>query len=273
MSKYFGEMSEDEFDEALKEIWAYKKTKDKKKESDNEIKELYNQCCSFWSKLKAFFSEPCTKEVFVQRGINFKLFILDIVETVVFVIVAIILLKFFIGEIRWIPSGSMKPTLIEGDKVFIERFSRFVSSPARGDIMVFYPPFIKLENTPVKLFERLTGFFCDDIAYIKRVIGLPGEKYEIKPDDNGIYHVYINDVMLNEPYVKNPLEYSPCTEGMFCGPAIIPENNYLMLGDNRGNSTDGRYWGLLHRDRFIGKAVQVFRFSSLSINKRPSQYE
>lgn len=273
MSKYFGEMSKEEFNDAMKEIMAYKKDKAEKKTTTDEAKEFFSQCSSFFCKFKNFFSTPCTKEVFIKRGISFKLCVLDIIETVVFVVVAIIILKFFIGEIRWIPSGSMKPTLIEGDKVFIERFSRFVSTPKRGDIMVFYPPFVELENTPIKLFKRLTGFFCDDVAYIKRVIGLPGEKYEIKPDYDGIYHVYINDMMLNEPYIKNPLEFSPCTEEMFCGPAIIPENQYLMLGDNRGNSKDGRYWGLLPKDRFIGKAVQVFRFSSLSLNKRPNQYE
>ena len=64
----------------------------------------------------------------------------ETVETVVFVVVMVIIIRFFIGEIRWIPSASMHPTLIEGDRIFVERFSRFYTTPKRGDIMVFYPP-------------------------------------------------------------------------------------------------------------------------------------
>lgn len=182
----------------------------------------------------------------------------ETVETVVFVVVMVIIIRFFIGEIRWIPSGSMRPTLVEGDRIFVERFSRFYSTPKRGDIMVFYPPFEELRNTPVKVFSRLTGFFCKDVAYIKRVIGLPGDKFEIKADSSGRYTVYINDKPLTEPYIRSVYDYTPCIEGMNCGPAVIPPKHYLMLGDNRGNSQDGRYWGLLSEDRFIGKAVFLF---------------
>lgn len=202
------------------------------------------------------------KEELKEKFKNFyeknKPAIKETVETVVFVIVMVIIIRFFVGEIRWIPSGSMRPTLIEGDRIFVERFSRFYSTPRRGDIMVFYPPFEQLKNTPLRVFARLTGFFCKDIAYIKRVVGMPGDKFEIKADENGKYTVYINDKPLNEPYIKSPYDYPPCTEAMLCGPAVIPDKHYLMLGDNRGNSQDGRYWGLLPEDRFIGKAVFLF---------------
>lgn len=182
----------------------------------------------------------------------------EIIETIVFVIVMLIIIRFFVGEIRWIPSGSMRPTLIEGDRIIVERFSRFYTTPKRGDIMVFYPPFEKLENTPWKVFSRLTGFFCKDIAYIKRVVGMPGDKVEIKSDETGKYTVFINNEPYNEPYIKSPYDYRPCDATMFCGPYEIPEKHYLMLGDNRGNSQDGRYWGLLPEDRFIGRAVLLF---------------
>jgi len=182
----------------------------------------------------------------------------ETVETIVFVVVMVIIIRFFIGEIRWIPSGSMKPSLIEGDRIFVARFERFYTTPKRGDVMVFYPPFEELKNTPWKVFSRLTGFWCKDIAYIKRVVGLPGEKFEIKADSTGKYTVYINDKPLDEPYVKSAYDYSQCTEAMFCGPMEIPEKHFLMLGDNRGNSQDGRYWGLLGQERFIGKAVFLF---------------
>lgn len=182
----------------------------------------------------------------------------EIIETVVFVVVMVIIIRFFIGEIRWIPSASMRPTLIEGDRIVVERFSRFYTTPKRGDIMVFYPPFEKLKNTPWKVFSRLTGFFCKDVAYIKRVIGMPGDKFEIKTDKNGKSTVYINDKPLNEAYISSQYYDKPCTQDMICGPIVIPEHEYLMMGDNRGNSFDSRWWGFLPEDRFIGRAVILF---------------
>lgn len=182
----------------------------------------------------------------------------ETIETIVFVIVMVIIIRFFIAEIRWIPSASMHPTLLEGDRIIVERFSRFYTTPKRGDIMVFYPPFEKLPNTPWRVFSRLTGFFCKDIAYIKRVIGMPGDKFEIKTDKLGKSTVYINDKPLNEPYINGEYYGKPCTKEMICGPIVIPEHKYLMMGDNRGNSYDGRWWGFLPEDRFIGRAVILF---------------
>lgn len=181
----------------------------------------------------------------------------ETIETIVFVLVMVIIIRFFIGEIRWIPSASMHPTLLEGDRIVVERYSRFYRTPERGDIMVFYPPYEKLKYTPWRVFSRLTGFFCKDIAYIKRVIGLPGEKVKITPDKDGRYTVYINGKPLDEPYVQSPYDYPQCSETITCE-FQIPQNYYLMLGDNRGNSQDGRYWGLLPKERFIGRAVTIF---------------
>ena len=157
----------------------------------------------------------------------------------------------------------MKPTLIERDRVIVDTNFRFKNTPKRGDVMIFYPPDFQLENTPVKLFQRLTGFFCSDIAYIKRVIALPGEKFEIKQDVRGRNTVYINDEPLEEDYVKNHWEYTPCEGDVICGPVIIPENQYFMMGDNRGHSRDSRYFGFVHKDRFIGKAIFVGRLNKI----------
>lgn len=189
---------------------------------------------------------------------KFGAFMKETVETVVFVVVAIIIIRFFLGEIRWIPSASMKPTLVEGDRVFVERLTRFFKTPERGDIMVFYPPHEKLKNTPWKIFSRLTGFFCKDTAYIKRVIALPGEKFELIQNPDGSSDVYINDVKLDEPYIMDRFEYPECSETVNCGPMILGENEYFMMGDNRGHSSDSRYWGTLKKDRFIGQAKLLF---------------
>lgn len=190
--------------------------------------------------------------------LKIKALLKETVETTVFVVVMVIIIRFFIGEIRWIPSGSMKPTLLEGDRIFVERVSRFFYTPKRGDIMVFYPPFEKLPNTPLKVFERLTGFFCKDTAYIKRVIGMPGDKILIKEDFDGKYAVFVNGKKLQEDYIMDSYDYIPCSEKMYCGPMTVPPNNYFMMGDNRGNSQDSRFWGFLPKDRFVGKAVFLF---------------
>ena len=194
----------------------------------------------------------------------------EAVSTVVFVVVMVILIRFFIGEIRWIPSGSMHPTLIEGDRIVVERFSRFFTVPKRGDIMVFYPPSTTLSRMPLPLFARLTGILCKDVAYIKRVVGLPGDKIEIKFESDGAAFVYINGKKYKENYIKSVYEYPICppkgTESAFlkdyrvmkCGPFKLKDDEFFMMGDNRGNSQDSRYWGVLKKDRFIGRAVFLF---------------
>lgn len=191
----------------------------------------------------------------------------EIIDTTIFVIVAVILIRFYVLELRWIPSGSMKPTLIEGDRIVVEKLSKypnlikhhsFENTPKRGDIMIFYPPTVKLQSTPLDIFKRLTGFFCKDTAYIKRVVGLPGEKLEIKQNETGAYKVYINDKPLDEEYIMSEYDFHKCRSEMYCGPLVIPENQYFMMGDNRGNSMDSRFWGTLPKERFIGRAVFVF---------------
>ena len=301
--KIIGELNKEDFIDAIKTILAAKEEVEKDKRSISEkIKDSYNEfkdtvkdivTFKFVSKLKddavkfcnsvrdiltfKFLANrekkeklPLTKEEFIRRGIKFKFMLSEVVETVVFVLVMVILIRFFIGEIRWIPSGSMKPTLIEGDRIIVERFSRFYSTPKRGDIMVFYPPSTQLSNKPLALLSRLTGIFCKDVAYIKRVVGLPGDKVEIKFEPDGSAYVYINDEKYEEDYIKSIYEFTPCpsedvTHLFFmpdqilkCGTFKLEHDEYFMMGDNRGDSQDSRYWGPLKGDRFIGRAVSVF---------------
>jgi len=206
--------------------------------------------------------------------IKFKEVLKETWDTIAFVVVALIIIRFFIAEPRYIPSGSMLPTLVgkpgfwgNGDRIVVEKLSKypniikhhkFENYPKRGDIMIFYPPFVKLEVNPISVFSRLTGLFCNDVAFIKRVIGLPGEKFEIKQEPDKSYRVYINDKPLKEDYIMSEYDYNPCRSDMNCGPLIIPEGHYFMMGDNRGNSQDSRYWGTLPRERFIGRAVFIF---------------
>lgn len=180
------------------------------------------------------------------------------IETFIFVFVMVILIRYFLCEIRWIPSGSMKPTLIEGDRIVVERVTHFYKKPQRGDILVFYPPFVKINKTPLGILARRTGIGCNDVAFIKRVVGLPGEKVEIKNFKDGRHVIYINDKPLEEKYILSEYDYVPCSDTMYCGPMIVPEGKYFMMGDNRGNSEDSRFWGFLPEYRIVGRAVTIF---------------
>lgn len=179
-------------------------------------------------------------------------------ETFVFVFVMVIIIRYFICEVRWIPSASMHPTLMEGDRIIVERVTHFYAKPKRGDILVFYPPFVKPKKSLLGILERRTGLFCNDVAFIKRVVGLPGEKIEIKTLKDGKNVVLINNKPLKEDYILSEYESIPCSDTMYCGPMIIPQGKYFMMGDNRGNSEDSRFWGFLPEGRIIGRAVFVF---------------
>ena len=88
---------------------------------------------------------------------------------------------------------------------------------------------------------------------------MPNDKFEIKYDPkNEQYRVYINNVALNEPYINSRNNWTTCNSQMFCGPFIIPEGHYFMMGDNRGNSQDSRFWGFLDENRIIGRANFMF---------------
>lgn len=195
------------------------------------------------------------KEELVDKSV--KSVLRECVETIVFVLTAVILIRFFIGELRWIPSSSMYPSLIEGDRIFVQKVTKPFVEYKRGDVVVFYPPDEVLKNDFLSVMARLTGIFCKDIAYIKRIIGEPNDKFEIKRE-NDEYFVYINDVKQDEPYIIGTTDWIPCREDMNCGPFIVPENHYFMMGDNRGNSQDSRFWGFLPKENIIGQAAFKF---------------
>ena len=181
----------------------------------------------------------------------------------------------FIAEPRYIPSGSMLPELQINDRLIIEKLSRRYQNPKRGEIVVFNSPFafdkellllrsrpIPKKNycffmsiPPMSLIPGLRDPACD--AYIKRVVALPGEIVSV----NKFGEVFINNKKLDEPYISN------FCKGLFfedCGSfenITVPKNKYLVLGDNRSNSWDGRYWPggkFLDNKQIIGKAFYRF---------------
>lgn len=142
-------------------------------------------------------------------------------------------IRSFVAEARYIPSGSMLPTLQINDRLIIDKISYNFRNPERGDIVVFSPTdALKAQN------------FKD--AFIKRLLGLPGDKVEVKEG-----RVYVNDQLLKENYIEEKPNYN-------FGPVTVPPNQYLVLGDNRNNSYDSHYWGYVPRDRIIGRAVVRF---------------
>lgn len=142
-------------------------------------------------------------------------------------------IRTFVAEARYIPSGSMLPTLQINDRLIVDKVGYRFRTPQRGDIVVF---------SPTDALQRQN--FHD--AFIKRVIGLPGDRVEVKGG-----RVFINDQPLRENYVAEVAQYQ-------YGPVMVPSNAYLVLGDNRNNSYDSHYWGFVPRDKIIGRAIVRF---------------
>ncbi|MBM0743012.1 signal peptidase I [Phormidium sp. CLA17] len=149
-------------------------------------------------------------------------------------------IRTFVAEARYIPSKSMVPTLQVDDRLIVDKVSYHFKQPQRGDIVVFMPP----DEASVVCTGPRPQRSKD--AYIKRVIGLPGEKIEVK---QGL--VFINDSPIKETYLDGVPEYQ-------YGPRVVPPNSYLVLGDNRNNSCDSHYWGFVPQENIIGRAIVRF---------------
>lgn len=158
------------------------------------------------------------------------------VQTIGLSIVLALGIRQFVAEARFIPSGSMIPTLQIDDRLVVEKISYRFNPPKRGDIIVFRAPQKALDAAQVQ----------GKAAYIKRVIGLPGETVEVKDGK-----VFINGQALEEDYIQSPPTYILEKE-------VVPADEYLVLGDNRNSSSDGHVWGFLSKDAIIGRAVVRF---------------
>ena len=170
----------------------------------------------------------------------------SLASTVVFVLV----FTTFVAQATQVPTPSMVPTIMVGDHFFLDKVAFPGNFPQvmrhwlprrsinRGDIIAFRPPPKAGMSTP----------------FVKRVIGVPGDVIEVKDRD-----VYVNGIVSVEPYKIHVNASSLGSSGCdFCGPITVPPDQFFVMGDNRDNSNDSRFWGFVERDNVIGKPLFVY---------------
>ncbi|MDD6087925.1 MAG: signal peptidase I [Desulfovibrionaceae bacterium] len=171
----------------------------------------------------------------------------EFAESVLWAVCLAAFLITFVVQAFKIPSGSMLETLQIGDRLLVNKFlygiklpfsDRYLikgADPERGDIIVFrYPR------------DPSTDF-------IKRIVGVPGDIIEMRHKV-----LYLNGKILTEPYVQHLEANSFVMQRDFWGPITVPDNAYFVLGDNRDNSLDSRYWGFVEREAIRGKAWRIY---------------
>lgn len=158
--------------------------------------------------------------------------------------------KAFVAQAFFIPSGSMLPQLQVGDRVVVSKTAYRLHDPRRGDIVVFDDPTAAPEESsplPNRLFRGLfeaVGLSTPSTEeYIKRVIGLPGDRVQGRGG-----HVVVNGRELVEPYLPEGTTTSDFDE------VTVPEDRLWVMGDNRSNSSDSRSFGVIERSTVVGRA-------------------
>jgi len=193
---------------------------------------------------------------------------LEWVKSIAIALVLFLFLRTFLVQTFVITSGSMKDTLLVGDMLVVNRAalgSRIpgtqvripgYSAPHRGDVIVFDPP----HEETLMLIKRLMGMPGDTLEMRSRVLYRDGERL----DEPYVVHSNVEDephpwMEWQRDYLTSdvdPSTYAPTRDNW--GPIVIPDGHYFMLGDNREQSLDSRYWGLLERWRLEGRAVFTY---------------
>lgn len=197
----------------------------------------------------------------------------EAIEWIVCIIIAVILallFRYYVGVPTVVKNVSMKPTLIEGQRLILSRWGRTTSKmPERYDIITVEEPdkdYLVIEAkdanfaNPVATYNSpdggIDGFVYNVLeigktSFIKRVIGLPGDHVEIKDGK-----VYINEKELDEPYLKEGV-ITEASQGAFTN-IVVPEGTVFIMGDNRGNSTDSRHFGCIPLEKIESKVLVRF---------------
>jgi signal peptidase I len=156
-----------------------------------------------------------------------------------------------------IPSESMEPTLVKGQRILVNRIGNRFSDPEIGEVIVFHPPAGAEQDNTCGSGPPPDGQVCDkpteqraDVNFVKRVVAGPGDRIAI---DNG--HVVLNGKLQKEDFAR------PCGGGSDCDfprEVTVPADHYFMMGDNRGASDDSRFWGPVPRRWIIGGAFATY---------------
>lgn len=177
----------------------------------------------------------------------------DWVESILIAAALAIFVRTFFFQIYKIPTTSMVPTLMPGDKIFVSKlvygprmpFTHIrlpgVRKPQRGEVVVFVPP------------EEAKNPFWKRKVYIKRLIGLPGERVSIREGN-----IFINEKMVVDPVIARIYYYNSGEYGAKDATFTIPAQKYFFLGDNSISSSDSRFWGFADEKEIVGKAIFVW---------------
>jgi signal peptidase I len=186
----------------------------------------------------------------------------SLVELVAIIIVAVglaFLIQAFVVKPYKIPSGSMEPTLSIGQRILVNRIGTDFGEPKIGEILVFHPPEGATNGICGPDPHEVTpgGAACDQpvpkegsVTFIKRVVAGPGDTIYIKEG-----HVYLNGKREKDSYIRECGESSECN---FPTAIKIPAGHWFMMGDNRGNSEDSRFWGPIPASWVIGEAFATY---------------
>jgi len=164
-------------------------------------------------------------------------------ESIVITAIIALFATTFVIQAFKIPTGSMESNLLIGDHLLVNKFIYGYHSGALGRLL----PYKDLKRGDVIVFKYPHS---PDVAYVKRLIGLPGDKVEMVGRK-----LYINGNPLEENYTQY---IDPGSEYERYGPYQVPEGQYFAMGDNRDNSQDSRFWGFVPRDHIIGRALVIY---------------
>src|SRR5579872_1232065 len=177
-------------------------------------------------------------------------------ESIVIAVILALFIRTFVVQAFKIPTGSMENNLLIGDHLLV---NKFVFGPAASRLERTLLPLGTVKRRDVIVFKYPEE---PDRDFIKRVIGLPGETIELRQKK-----VYVNGMPLDEPYVHFLLPLGGLSDDREVtsfdvreryGPVTVPDDQYFVMGDNRDNSQDSRYWGFLPRSYIKGKALLIY---------------
>lgn len=200
------------------------------------------------------------------------------------ILLMVFAVRSFAFEARLIPSGSLKPTLLVGDFILVNKFEYGIRlpvihkkifslhEPKRGDIVVFRPP----PSEPVDLIKRVVGVPGDHISYINKTLYINGKKAptafeKFDTDEYKNLSWEVAQFQENLLGIKHSIYQIPNKSKDDFYEVVVPPGKYFMMGDNRDDSADSRYWGFMPEENIIGKATRVL--VSCDSIKHPVRWE